>query len=60
MSTAKFNADQTRDILSCGSNEQLVAEIRALRVEVAALRTANSAQNLAISQNTKSTAKTVS
>lgn len=42
-----------------GSNDDLIAEVRALRAEVAELRAANSAENRAIASATTKTAKTL-
>lgn len=52
-----FNASQTRSLLSGGANMELVAEVRALRQEVAALRADNRAGQGAIAANTGKLAK---
>jgi hypothetical protein len=52
-----FNAGQTRSMLSGGANTELLAEVRALRQEVAALRADNRAGQGAIAANTGKLAK---
>ena len=53
-----FSASQTASLLnSGGSNEALLAEIRALRAEVAALREQQRDESLAIARNTGNTAR---
>jgi tape measure domain-containing protein len=53
-----FNAGQTEALLrNSGGNETMVAEIRALRAELAALREQQQSEALAIARNTGTTAR---
>jgi len=57
-----FNASQTTDLMNrlaqpSSGNDALVAEVRALRAEVAMLREANSAENRAIAGGTQAAAE---
>jgi hypothetical protein len=48
-----YTAAQTREALSGGDNGELLAEIRALRAEVAALRTENNSGNMTLARHGK-------